>query len=57
MKILLINVYHGGQILKTSHGTDYEARGLVRKKFPTVQPSYNKLWRERELTIADIFGS
>jgi hypothetical protein len=21
--MLLINVYHGGQILKTSHGTDY----------------------------------
>jgi hypothetical protein len=24
MKILLINVYHGGQILKTSTGTDYD---------------------------------
>jgi hypothetical protein len=34
-----------------------EARGLVRQKFPTVQPSYNKLWRERELTIANLFGS
>jgi hypothetical protein len=22
--MLLINVYHGGQILKTSHGTDYD---------------------------------
>jgi hypothetical protein len=34
-----------------------EARGLVKQKFPIVQPSYNKLWRERELTIADIFYS
>jgi MULE transposase domain len=34
-----------------------EARGLVRQKFPTVQPSYNKLWRGRELAIADLFGS
>jgi hypothetical protein len=32
-------------------------KGLVKQKFPTVQPSYNKLWRERELTIADIFDS
>jgi hypothetical protein len=34
-----------------------EARVLVKQKFPTVQPSYNKLWRGRELAIADIFGS
>jgi MULE transposase domain len=34
-----------------------EAMGLVRQKFSTVQPSYNKLWRGRELTIADLFGS
>jgi hypothetical protein len=34
-----------------------EARGLVRQKFPTVHPSYNKLWRGRELAIADLFGS
>jgi hypothetical protein len=34
-----------------------EPRGLVRQKFPTVQPSYNKLWRGRELAIADLFGS
>jgi hypothetical protein len=34
-----------------------EAWGLVKQKFHTVQPSYNKLWREGELTIADIFGS
>jgi hypothetical protein len=34
-----------------------EASGLVKKKFPTVQPSYNKLWRGRELAIADVFGS
>jgi hypothetical protein len=33
-----------------------EARSLVRQKFPIVQPSYNKLWRGRELTIADLFG-
>jgi hypothetical protein len=34
-----------------------EVRGLVKQKFPTVQPSYNKLWRGRELTIVDFFGS
>jgi hypothetical protein len=34
-----------------------EARGLVKQKFSTVQPSYNKLWRGRELTIAYLFGS
>jgi hypothetical protein len=34
-----------------------EARVLVKQKFPTVQPSYNKLWRGRELAIADIFDS
>jgi hypothetical protein len=34
-----------------------EARGLVKQKFPTVQLSYNKLWRGRELAIVDIFGS
>jgi hypothetical protein len=34
-----------------------EARGLVKQKFPIVQPNYNKLWRGRELTIADLFGS
>jgi hypothetical protein len=34
-----------------------EARDLVKQNFPTVQPSYNKLWRGRELTIADLFGN
>jgi hypothetical protein len=34
-----------------------EARGLVKQKFPTVQPSYNKLWRKRELAIIDLFDS
>jgi hypothetical protein len=34
-----------------------EARGLVKQKFPTVQPSYNKLWRGSELAIAYLFGS
>jgi hypothetical protein len=34
-----------------------EAKGLVKQKFLTIQPSYNKLWRGRELTITDIFGS
>jgi hypothetical protein len=34
-----------------------EARGFVKQKFLIVQPSYNKLWRERELTIADLFDS
>jgi hypothetical protein len=32
-------------------------RGLVKQKFPTVQPSCNKLWRGRELAIADLFDS
>jgi hypothetical protein len=30
--------------------------GLVKQKFPTIQPSYNKLWRRRELTITDLFS-
>jgi hypothetical protein len=30
---------------------------LVKQKFSIVQPSYNKLWRGRELAIADLFGS
>ena len=34
-----------------------EARGLVKLRFPTVHPSYNKIWRGRELAIADLFGS
>jgi hypothetical protein len=34
-----------------------EASGLVKKKFPTVQPSYNKLWIGRKLAITDVFGS
>jgi hypothetical protein len=34
-----------------------EARGLVKQKSLTIQPSYNKLWRGRELAIADMFGS
>jgi hypothetical protein len=34
-----------------------EARGLVKQKFPTVQPSYNKLWRGKKLAIADLFSS
>jgi hypothetical protein len=32
-----------------------EARGLVKQKFLIVQPSYNKLWRRRELAIAYLF--
>ena len=34
-----------------------EVRNLVRNQFPTVEPSYNKLWRGREVAIADLFGS
>jgi hypothetical protein len=34
-----------------------EGKSLVKQKFPTVQPSYNKLWSGRELTIADLFDS
>jgi hypothetical protein len=26
--MLLINMYHGGQILKTSHGTDYDIQAM-----------------------------
>jgi hypothetical protein len=37
--------------------TAKKARDLVKQKFPTIQPSYNKLWRRRELTITDIFDS
>jgi hypothetical protein len=37
--------------------TAKEARGLVKQKFPIIQPNYNKLWRRRELTITDIFDS
>jgi len=32
-------------------------RNAVRIKFPTVQPSYNKIWRGREKAIGDLFGS
>jgi hypothetical protein len=32
-------------------------KGLVRKKYGGVTPKYNKLWRGRELAIAQIFGS
>jgi hypothetical protein len=34
-----------------------KTKGLVKQKFLRVQPSYNKLWRGRELTIADLFVS
>ena len=34
-----------------------EARGLVKLRFPTVHPSYNKIRRGREFAIADLFGS
>jgi hypothetical protein len=30
---------------------------LVKQKFLTVQPNYNKLRRGRELTIVDLFDS
>ena len=32
-------------------------RGLVRQRFPNVRPSYNKLWRGREKTICELFGT
>ena len=32
-------------------------RALVGKVYPGVTPSYNKLWRGRELAIARLFGS
>jgi hypothetical protein len=34
-----------------------KARSLVKQKFPTVQSSYNKLWRGRKLVIVDIFSN
>jgi MuDR family transposase len=34
-----------------------ETSGLIKQKFLTIQPSYNKLWRGRELAIADLFCS
>jgi hypothetical protein len=94
---LLINVYHGGQILNTSTSVGYDiravytfsadetinlhdlkrqiadiiknrlrenlemtvkkVRGSVKQKFLIVQLSYNKLWRGRELAIANLLGS
>ncbi|XP_040377304.1 uncharacterized protein LOC107303549 [Oryza brachyantha] len=32
-------------------------RQLVRQRYKTVKPHYNKLWRGRELAIAQLFGS
>ena len=32
-------------------------RNAVRIAHKTIEPSYNKLWRGRELAIADLFGS
>ena len=32
-------------------------RGLVRKKYDGIIPKYNRLWRGRELAIAELFGS
>jgi len=32
-------------------------KGLVRKKYKGIIPKYNKLWRGRELAIAQLFGS
>ncbi|XP_078177055.1 uncharacterized protein LOC144571584 [Carex rostrata] len=32
-------------------------RELIRKAYPNVTPLYNKLWRGRELAIAQLFGS
>jgi hypothetical protein len=34
-----------------------EARGLVKQKFPIVQPSYNKLLKGMELAIAYLFAA
>jgi hypothetical protein len=34
-----------------------ETKSLVKQKFLTIQPSYNKLYRRRELIIADFFYS
>jgi hypothetical protein len=34
-----------------------QAKNLVKQRFPTVEPSYNKIWRGKELAIADLFGS
>jgi MULE transposase domain len=45
------------QLRENIEMTIKEVRGLVKQKFPTVQPSYNKLWRGRELAIADLFGT
>jgi hypothetical protein len=32
-------------------------RFAVRNRYKMVEPSYNKIWRGRELAIADLFGS
>jgi len=34
-----------------------DIKGLVRKVYTGVTPKYNKLWRGRELAIAQMFGS
>jgi hypothetical protein len=34
-----------------------EVRDLVKQKFLTEQPNYNKLWRGRKLVIVDFFDS
>jgi hypothetical protein len=45
------------QLRENFEMTVKEIRGLVKQKFPTVQPSYNKLWRGRKLTIIYLFSS
>ena len=32
-------------------------RQLVRQRYRNVKPRYNKLWRGRELAIAQLFGT
>ena len=34
-----------------------QVRAEVKAIHPTIEPSYNKLWRGREVAIADLFGS
>jgi serine/threonine-protein kinase RIO1 len=45
------------QLRENLEMTVKEVRGLFKQKFHTVQSSYNKLWRGRELTIVDLFDN
>jgi MuDR family transposase len=59
IRINSLEDYCFGIATKADHSqmTVKEVRDLVKQKFLTVQLSYNKLWRRRELVIVELFGS